>query len=177
MWPERLIYAFSYRKPLRKALITAKYDKKAYSIYNEIVKLSLTYFDELDMDFGRGSILVPIPLHREKLASRGYNQAEVIANLLSKHYDLPVINDILIRTKATRRQSRIKSRTQRQENVKDAFSVNKKRISRIKNRDVILVDDICTTGATLVSAFRTLKFKIPIKSRPRYFYCLTLAKD
>lgn len=176
-WPERIVYAFSYKKPLSDALIAAKYDKKAYSIYGELVNLAIDYFNDLGLSLGESSIFVPIPLHEDKLDYRGFNQAEVISNCLSGYYKIPVMNDVLIRTKPTKRQSKIKNKKERKENVKDAFRINENRIPDIAGKDLVLVDDICTTGSTLTSAFKALKFQTPVPKRPRYIYCLALAKD
>jgi len=116
-------------------------------------------------------ILVPIPLSAKRLRSRGYNQAELYAKGLSGKFGLE-IHHLLIRGKETRPQFGL-SREDRQENMKDAFSIvvaSAVKQSQTKNgigasssaprndvRTAFLVDDILTTGSTLYEAAKTLK--------------------
>ncbi|HRX31535.1 MAG TPA: ComF family protein [Tenuifilaceae bacterium] len=90
--------------------------------------------------------IVPVPLHPKKLRIRGYNQAEVIANGLSKAMGVPVINDVLIRNVFTQTQTR-KNRADRVKNVSGAFSVINS--ESVEGCHLLLVDDVVTTGATL----------------------------
>lgn len=91
-------------------------------------------------------MLIPVPLHPKKLRKRGYNQSEVFARGLSEAINIPVLNNFLVRQVYTKTQTR-KSREKRWQNVKDAFVV--KTPENLTNKNVILVDDVITTGATL----------------------------
>jgi competence protein ComFC len=88
-------------------------------------------------------VIVPVPLHARRLQERGYNQAEVLAWLVSKKSNIPVVN-ALIRTKNTRRQSSMRIIEHRKENVENAFSIN----ADVKGKKILLVDDVRTTGST-----------------------------
>ena len=90
--------------------------------------------------------LIPLPLYPDKEHKRGYNQAAVICNGISSVMNIPVLNSAVVRQHATETQTR-KHRTERWENVKGSFTVAKE--SELKNKHVLLVDDVVTTGATL----------------------------
>lgn len=105
------------------------------------------YFDGID-------VLLPVPLSRKRLRQRGYNQSEQLAIGISDITNLPIA------TKALRRKHFVKSQTQlsrheRQENVADIFELCDD--SPLKGKHVLLVDDICTTGATLIACVDALK--------------------
>jgi ComF family protein len=91
--------------------------------------------------------VIPIPLSAQKMRYRGFNQAEIIASIFAKGYGLSMQNSILSRQRDTVSQHRL-NKEERLENMKDAFSVP----PSVANRSFILVDDICTTGATLIEA-------------------------
>lgn len=97
--------------------------------------------------------IVPIPLHKRRLAERGFNQAEIIAQLISKQVNIPVV-PILTRFRATKQQAKL-TRVERQENVRDAF-VLQKNLS-ISGKIFLLIDDVYTTGSTMQAAARVLK--------------------
>lgn len=105
--------------------------------------------------FGNHPLIVPIPLHPSRLRERGYNQAELIASRLSLASALALKADAIIRTRKTASQVASKSRHARLENMKGAFQVPHP--EHVAGRDIILVDDVCTTGATLQAAATVLK--------------------
>lgn len=93
-------------------------------------------------------VIVPVPLHSSKKKLRGYNQSERFGQGLGKALELPCSDDFVKRVSVTDTQTR-KSRLRRWENVKDVFKVEEKGVFR--ERSVLLVDDVVTTGATLES--------------------------
>lgn len=90
--------------------------------------------------------IVPVPLHKDRLKKRGFNQSEIIGHGISTVIEVPQRASILVRVSATQSQTR-KRRFMRWENVESVFSVN---ISEeIRGKHVLLVDDVITTGSTL----------------------------
>ncbi len=98
--------------------------------------------------------LVPVPLHRSKLRERGYNQAELLAGELARLTGWPVDRDTLIRTRDPGPQARAANAAERRHNVAGIFSCNN---DRLKGKSVLLIDDVCTTGATLDACARVLR--------------------
>jgi ComF family protein len=96
--------------------------------------------------FSNLDYLIPLPLFPDKEFKRGYNQAEIICNGISKTMNVPVLKNIVCRQHATETQTR-KHRTERWENVSESFIV--KHPEKLQGKQVVLVDDVVTTGATL----------------------------
>ena len=100
--------------------------------------------------------IIPVPLHPRKQKIRGYNQSIMLANGISSVTNIPVWNDLLVRTQYTQTQTR-KGSYERWLNVKDMFECTSP--ERLRGKHVLLVDDVFTTGATLVAcadAFRQI---------------------
>lgn len=90
-------------------------------------------------------VLVPVPLHERRLQERGYNQAALLARELGRSLGLPVVEQVLHRVRETLPQVGLNAR-QRRENVAGAFHCLN---GAMRGRSVLLIDDVCTTGATL----------------------------
>lgn len=102
----------------------------------------------------QNAVLVPVPLEKSKLKSRGYNQAEELAKELSKIIGIPVACHALIKTKKTASQKDLSAK-ERAENVKNAFFV--KNSQELKGKKIFLVDDVYTTGSTMEECAAALK--------------------
>lgn len=108
--------------------------------YGDILKEAALY---KDID-----VIIPVPLHPKRERQRGYNQSDTFARGLSESMDIPFLKKILIRTEATSTQTK-KSRLERLENVGSAFQL--KNPDQLRGKNVLIVDDVLTTGATLES--------------------------
>ncbi len=106
---------------------------------------------------GEDWILVPIPLHRRKLRKRGYNQAEELARVLARSRQLPVL-DVLMRARDSVSQASL-GRSERIRHVQGLYHVRPSALRRelVKDRSVLLIDDIMTTGSTVDVCARVLK--------------------
>jgi len=90
--------------------------------------------------------VIPVPLHPKRQKKRGYNQAECIARGIAESMEITIETENLIRNTATETQTK-KSRIERWQNVESIFTV--KNPARLQNKEILLVDDVVTTGATL----------------------------
>lgn len=110
--------------------------------------------------FNKADYILYIPLHPAKLRKRGYNQSLCFAEGLSQSMGIPVLYDALLRVKNTDTQTR-KSRYERWANVEGIFKVEK--VEELKNKHVLLVDDVITTGSTIEACATELN-KVPVAS-------------
>lgn len=159
---KKLIYSFKYKpylSDLRTVLTDLFYEGL---IQKEAFNKVLEESDEF--------ILVPIPLHASKLKSRGYNQADILANELGQRLKFKVQN-LLERTRGTPSQVGLKEK-ERRENISGAFKIKSDKQKEIRDKIFFLVDDVLTTGSTLAEAAKVLK-----KSGAKQVFGLTLAKD
>ena len=101
-------------------------------------------------------IIVPVPLSRLRLLQRQFNQAAVLAGELSRQTGIPADPLLLTRTRSTRSQVGM-TRDQRRRNVAGAFGVPARRRAHLRGRNVLLIDDVVTTGATVEACARALK--------------------
>lgn len=116
-----------------------------------------------------GEVLVPVPLHPKRLRERGYNQSNLLAQELGKLSNLPVIDNCLIRQRPASPQTRTPTVAERKSNVADAFTC---RDDRLKDKQVLLIDDVATSGATLDACAVALKAGGAISA-----WGLTLARE
>lgn len=98
--------------------------------------------------------LVPVPLHRKRERERGYNQSHLLSRELGRLANLPVVADCLIRERHTPPQARTTTVAERKSNVADAFTC---RDHRLAGKQVLLIDDVATSGATLDECATALK--------------------
>ena len=144
-------YALYDYRSMRRSIFRFKYKNRceyaqfyAEDIYKHLKK-------EIDA-MGADSI-IPIPLHISKQRHRGYNQAQLIANELSKYTNIPVYTNIVKRVKKTVPQKELDTRA-RQNNLKKAFNITS---DVVKLNKTILIDDIYTTGSTIDAVADLLK--------------------
>lgn len=162
---KKLIYNFKYKpflSSLNKFLGDLLYEAISQNeSFNRVLKSSKNW------------IFVPIPLHSSKFRKRGYNQSEILARELGKKFNFPVLK-ALNRIKETKSQYGLKLKDRRK-NIKGAFAPNSSFITNhlsLKNQQVFLVDDIVTTGSTLLEAVIVLK-----KGGAKRVFGITLARD
>jgi ComF family protein len=99
-------------------------------------------------------VIIPVPLHSRRIRQRGFNQAILIGELLSKEWNIPLERRLLRRIRWTEPQVNLAA-TERAANVKGAFAVDDP--GKVKGRRIILIDDVLTTGSTVSECSKVLK--------------------
>ncbi len=151
----QVLWAGKYDGPLRKAVLGLKYGKRK-ELATELGKIIYRKFIEINPAFEKENFLVvPIPLHFKKEHERGFNQAELIAKEFSKLSGIKLLIGALIKTKETPAQVEVKIKEERVKNLENAF-LFKPPPDPLPT--IILIDDVATTGATLIHASRALAY-------------------
>jgi len=148
---KRAVYQFKYRQRRRLALPLADLMRQ-YLLENPLL----------------ADLIVPVPLHMDRLRERGYNQAALLARELSERSGLPLEEGSLVRIRETAPQVALKA-DERRKNVKGAF---RGQGEKLKDRQVLLIDDVSTTGATLEACAEALREK-----GARSIWALVLARE
>lgn len=144
------VFAVSdYKDPLKKLILAKSWSDSLASYQMGQLLWEITPIQNLDYD-----VIVPIPLHWTRYAWRGFNQAHEIARVISKNKKVP-IEHLVVRHKKTVFQSAVPS-SGRIKNVKDAFVLDWSRAHDYKDKHILLVDDLMTTGATLRAVGKVL---------------------
>ena len=168
---DRLIAATEYKNPLVRDLIKAFKYHYTKELSSPLSKLLIKVLENnwslgiRNWDF----LIIPVPLYKYRLHYRGFNQAELLAKEVADYFNLPIEHNILKRRVFTTPQAKIKDTEKRRANLKEVFEIGPE--SSLKGKTIILIDDVCTTGATLVEATKILK-----KSGAREVWALVVAK-
>jgi ComF family protein len=157
---------FSYETIILEAIHRFKYKRDLST--GETLASFMADFSFPDIDFADYSLIVPAPLHVKRLRERGFNQSLILARAIGKERRIPVNFSLLKRHKFTSTQTG-SHKKERQQNIRGAFEVTDKEI--IAGQNIILVDDVYTTGATVNECAKTL-----IKAKARKIAVLTLAR-
>ncbi len=140
---------YSFKDPSIKKIIHAI---KYFHRKDLVAPLVEALIEEINQSHKHNHVLVPVPMPKLRKYIRGYNQAEAIATELSKQTRIPIRSDILNRLSSPARQVKTKNRNDRLKNQHNAFSTQKD----ISGLQIILIDDVTTTGATLLEARHVL---------------------
>ena len=143
---------FRFAEVIRKAIHQLKY-RNLKAISPCLAELLADYLEANPLP---GEAIIPVPLHPRRLRERGYNQSSLLAQELGKLTKLPVIEDCLIRVKEAQPQVRTATVEERRKNVIDAFMCQNEKVN---GKQIILIDDVCTSEATLEYCASALKSK------------------
>lgn len=161
------LYMFKYDGEIRKVLLNYKFNDKSY-IYKTFVNF-LKKNEKMCVQIKKYDIIIPVPISLKRFKQRGYNQSALIARQIASDMDLIFANSVLVKIKNNVAQSLLDGEN-REQNVKNVYKLNN--VKKVQNKNVLLVDDIYTTGSTVNECCRLLN-KLNIKK----IGVFTLAKD
>ncbi|MDD5760753.1 MAG: phosphoribosyltransferase family protein [Candidatus Pacebacteria bacterium] len=149
---------------LKKAIHSFKYQSIA-SLEKPLSGLMIKFLEEAkfistlkNTNIDKANIIIiPIPLHPKKQKQRGFNQSELLAQNISAHFALNLESQVLFRVKNNPSQAKILSFSERKVNVEGIFQIALDKADLLKNKWIILVDDVYTSGATMQEAATILK--------------------
>lgn len=157
-----------YDKVLKKCIHLFKYygEKK---LAKPLGKLMVDYLSKNDEFKKKVDLIIPVPLHKNDLKKRGFNQSVLLSKVIGDYFSVPVGEKVLIKKKSTPFQVNL-SKKEREKNILRAFSVEKP--EEIKGKNILILDDVFTTGSTVEECAKELK-----EARAKNIYVLTLARS
>lgn len=164
---DELISVFKYEGIIREKILQYKFNDKAY-MKNTFAKIILKNKKVCGL-LEKYDIIIPVPIHKNRKAQRGYNQTQLITSKIAEYINIEPCNNVLIKNKNTIAQSKL-NKQKRNENIKEAFNILN--LEKIQGKNVLLFDDIYTTGSTANECSRVLK-----KAGAKTVGVLTIAKD
>ena len=144
--------AFVYEGPCRDMIHAFKYHNKTH-LRRPLGLLTAGGLSEFITSVS-ADLIMPVPLHRTRLRSRGFNQAILLGEIFSRHTRIPLVRDNLRRIRWTEPQVNLAA-AERRTNVTGAFSIRES--STLEGRSILLVDDVLTTGSTVDECAKVLK--------------------
>lgn len=147
-----LVVCFEFNSPLQTVIHQIKYGKFEKLGWH----MGQLATDKLNTPvlFPHSDIIIPVPLHSSRQKERGFNQSQSIARGLFNSQESLILKGALMRARSTRTQTEL-DRKERRDNVREAFTVKKPEV--VDGKEIVLVDDVVTTGATLNECARMLK--------------------
>lgn len=171
---DEFMHLFKYEGIIKEKIIQYKFVRKSYlyKFFAEIIAEN----DRVIKYISKYDYIIPVPLNKYRKRERGYNQTELIIEEVKKIFnssgnDSQLENKILIKKKNSKRQSKL-NKIDRKNNLKGAYTINLKEVYKIKNKKILLFDDVFTTGSTVNECSKEIK-----KFNPKKIGILTIAKD
>ena len=162
-----LMYIFKYEGEIRRLIIDYKFNDKSY-IYLTFVNFLLKN-EKIFENIKKYDKIITVPISKKRLKTRGYNQSYLIAKEIAKRTNLELVNNCLIKTKNIVEQSKL-NKEERKQNIQGVYELKNKKL--VKNKKILLIDDIYTTGSTVNECSKILS-----QGEPTEIGVLVLAKD
>lgn len=162
-----LMYIFKYEGQIRRLILDYKFNDKSY------IYLTFTNFllknKKVFENIKKYDKIIPIPISKKRLKTRGYNQSYLIAKEIANKTNLEIVNNCLFKTKNIIEQSKL-NKEDRAKNIQGVYMLKNKHL--IENKNILLIDDIYTTGSTVNESSKILR-----QGNPSKIGILVLAKD
>ena len=161
------LYIFEYQGMIRKIILNYKFNDKSY-LYQTIVNFLLKNkkFFQILKSY---DTIIPVPISKKRRKERGYNQSELIAREIAKRIGVGYQNQCLIKVKNIVEQSKL-NKEERQKNIQGVYELQQPH--KLRDKKILLIDDIYTTGSTVNECSKVLR-----EAKPKKIGVLTIAKD
>lgn len=149
---EKSFYILGFNRFIKEMIYDFKFNGKSY-LYKPLGKIMVDFIQSLNL-ISNIDLICFIPSHRRKEAIRGYNQSELLAKYISEKLDIKLSKNNLVKYRFTKEQNKL-NRIQRLTNLKGSFKV--KRAEEFSGKNILIIDDIVTTGSTFIECAKLLK--------------------
>lgn len=168
---DELISPFFYSKQIRKLILEYKFKEQIY-LYKTISKILINNQKTVEK-ISKYDTIIAVPISNKRFKERGYNQTYLIAKEIACILQKDIVNDVIIKSKNTLPQSTMNIE-QRQKNIIGAYETreNENASKYVTNKNVLIIDDVYTTGSTVNEVCKTLS-----KLHPKYMGVLAISKD
>jgi ComF family protein len=150
---ENLVAATAYLKYSRHGMAQKLLKRLKYGGDYEIGKVLGSWYGSHLKEIISADCMIPVPIHKSKLKQRGYNQSQAIAEGLQGYVNIAIDNTSVVRNKATATQTK-RNKTDRWVAMSEVFEVRSP--DQIRNKNLVIIDDVITTGATIFSLCETI---------------------
>jgi len=150
---DRAFSPCAYTGTIKKLIHEFKYSGKDY-LGEPLGRLMNEFIQDYRLPIGYLDFIIPVPLHKSRLREREFNQARLLSEKVAKEFNKKVLPDVLVRNRPTKTQTGLDFE-ERRKNVEKSFTVNDPGL--IKGANLLLIDDVLTTGATSSEAAKVLK--------------------
>lgn len=149
---DKAISCFVYNKTISKAIFEFKFYQKTF-LSNFFAKFMV---NSIQCILNEIDYIVPVPISLKRLRWRGFNQALLLARSIGKLTNKEVIPDLIFKTRHTQAQVKLKNK-ERIRNLDSAFDINQKYINKIIDKNILIIDDVITTGTTINECSKIIK--------------------
>lgn len=163
---DKVVTLFKYNYVIKKIIGAIKYQNQGF-LGKKFAKMLVQKIKKEEINF---DLIIAVPLHIERLKKRKFNQSIFLAKSLAKELNKDFFTDLLFRVKNSKPQAKLRKK-ERIKNVKRAFIVNKKYRDFVAGKNILLVDDVMTSGATVENCAKELK-----RRKANKVFVVTIAK-
>lgn len=149
---DKAFYVLGFNRFIKELIYDFKFNGKSY-LYKPLAQIMVDSIEPLNLASDIDLICF-VPSHRRKEAIRGYNQSELLAKYVSQKLDVKLSVDNIVKYRFTKEQNKL-NRNQRMNNLKDSFEI--KRPEEFIGKNILIIDDIVTTGSTFIECAKVLK--------------------
>jgi ComF family protein len=149
---DKALSCFIYNKTISRAIFEFKFYQKTF-LSKFFAKFIVITIKEIisDVDY-----IAPVPMNIRRLRWRGFNQSLLLVKSVAKLTNKQIISDLIIKTKHTKAQAKLNNK-ERKINLNSVFKINEKYLELIKNKNILIIDDVITTGTTINKCSKVLK--------------------
>lgn len=155
-----IVYSWGYyESKLRTGILSLKNGRKKLApLFADIL---VNFWQNLKLNKNSNTIVIPVPSHPKRIKERGFCQSSLIASIFAKSLSLEYQNNFVERIKNTKHMNNLTNIQERKENIKNAFKINHAQPDMSNTTQILIIDDILTSGSTLCEIAKVIVYSYP----------------